>query len=894
MRIVIVEDDIGFVEEVEKTIRDFHADKREAVESRHLESTTLLEELKGQKSYDIYLFDVEMPGMSGLELAAKVRFLDTNARIVFLTSYEKYALQSIRTGAYYYILKDSYQKELRMILERIRREEEEQKADYYVILTKTHGYKVRMDHILYVTKEKKYAFFQCLNGGVYMERDSLEKIYSRLPRERFLMIERGIIVNMKHIMQFEHLKATMRNGDILPVGRNLNGVVKDRPRNTTVERVNIMKLKAMKWAFGLAWYLDKKLLILCSVILSAVSVLPAVALTYRQDILAALNAFLETGEGSMEAVFPTILLLGMVTALIGISNRLNTEFVYSIMFDSYYFGMEEILMDCVQSYSMEELLQKETNDEYHACVLREGALTDFICCFCSLLGKFVGLFSLLLVAFSVSKWVFFITAVYIAGIMCLNLNFTERMRDYWKEIRDKERLAEYYESMPAEPDCAREMRIFESKEMILRNWREAYGAVFEHGRKYNLAVELRTFISGFGLYLFLVVMIVYSLFELAEGNMQVDVLLVIFTLCMNVFMAVSGVAKTLISADYGLCALERQYRIFGSRIECGEQSGENREAEEQEAETGETTAPGQWDREDNSPEQWNHRDNSQGHRTGKTTARDNGSREVSDLEKETDRRKSPPVFRTENLCFSYRDNRPALEDVSVFVEKVEVVALVGLNGSGKSTLVKLFLQLYRPSAGAISYLGRDYESLEKGFLGGKVGTFFQDYYLFHFPVWENIGFGDIEHVDDRERIEKALEKGQARNFVRNLPFGTETYIHRTAVKEGVEFSGGESQKLAVARAYMSDRDILIFDEPASMLDPISEMEQFENIRDTVRGRTAILISHRIGFARLADKIILLDKGKVAEVGSHEELIAAGGLYAKLFQEQAQWYRQEED
>lgn len=628
-----------------------------------------------------------------------------------------------------------------------------------------------------------------------------------------------------------------------------------------------MKLKVMKWAFGLAWYLDKKLLILCCVILSAVSVLPAVALAYRQDILAALNTFLETGEGNMEAVFPTILLLGIVTALIGISNRLNTEFVYSIMFDSYYFGMEEILMDCVQSYSMEELLQKETNDEYHACVLREGALTDFICCSCSLLGKFVGLFSLLLVAFSVSKWVFFITVIYIAGIMCLNLNFTERMRDYWKKIRDKERLAGYYEGMPADPGCAREMRIFESKEMILRNWREAYGAVVEHGRKYNLAVELRAFVSGFGLYFFLMVMIVHSLFELAEGNMQVDVLLVIFTLCMNVFTAVSGVAKTLIDADYGLCALERQYRVFGSRIECGNRNGEKREAAEPEAETIEETAPGQW----------KHRDNNGDNRTGETTAW-----------------KSPPVFRTEKLCFSYGDNRPALEDVSVSIEKGEVVALVGLNGSGKSTLVKLLLQLYRPSAGSVSYLGRDYESLEKGFLGGKVGTFFQDYYLFHFPVWENIGFGDIGHVDDRERIDRALEKGQAKNFVRNLPFGTETYIHRTAVKEGVEFSGGESQKLAVARAYMSDRDILVFDEPASMLDPISEMEQFENIRDTVRGRTAILISHRIGFARLADKIILLDKGKVAEVGNHEELIAAGGLYAKLFQEQAQWYHQEED
>ena len=685
-----------------------------------------------------------------------------------------------------------------------------------------------------------------------------------------------------------------------------------------------MKLKVMKWAFGLAWYLDKRLLILCCVILSAVSVLPAVALTYRRDILAALNAYLETGEGSMGEVFPAILLLGIVTALIGISNRLNTEFVYSIMFDSYYFGMEEILMDCVQSYSMEELLQKETNDEYNACVLREGALTDFICCFCSLLGKFVGLFSLLLVAFSVSRWVFFITAVYIAGIMCLNLNFTERMRDYWKKIRDKERLAGYYESMPADPDCAREMRIFESKEMILRNWKEAYGAVFEHERKYNVAVKLRAFVSGFGLYFFLVVMIVHSLLELAEGNMQVDVLLVIFTLCMNVFTAVSGVARTLIDADYGLCALERQYRVFGSRIECGNRNGEKREAAEPEAETVEESAPGQWNDRDNSGGNRTGRTTAQGNGTGKTTAQSNGTiettaqnngtgeiivqdngtgegtvrgletGETSGLEKETDRRKSPPVFRTERLCFSYGDNRPALEDLSVSIEKGEVVALVGLNGSGKSTLVKLLLQLYRPSAGSISYLGRDYESLEKGFLGGKVGTFFQDYYLFHFPVWENVGFGDIDHVDDRERIDKALEKGQAKNFVRNLPFGTETYIHRTAVKEGVEFSGGESQKLAVARAYMSDRDILVFDEPASMLDPISEMEQFVNIRDTVRGRTAILISHRIGFARLADKIILLDKGKVAEVGSHEELISAGGLYAKLFQEQAQWYRQEEE
>lgn len=220
MRIAIVEDDIQFAGTVEKVIRDFFAEKKEAVEIRCIESTTLLWELNVQKDYDVYLLDVEMPGMNGLELARKVRFMDADARIIFLTSYEEYALRSIKVGAYYYILKESYQKELFMILERICREEDESREDYYIILTKSHGCKVLMDNILYLTKEKKYAFFQCLNGGVYTERDSLENIYQRLPQERFIMIERGIIVNMKHIVQFARLEVTMRDGKTLPVGRS--------------------------------------------------------------------------------------------------------------------------------------------------------------------------------------------------------------------------------------------------------------------------------------------------------------------------------------------------------------------------------------------------------------------------------------------------------------------------------------------------------------------------------------------------------------------------------------------------------------------------------------------------------------------------------------------------
>lgn len=616
-----------------------------------------------------------------------------------------------------------------------------------------------------------------------------------------------------------------------------------------------MKIKAIKWAFQLAWRFNKNILILCCAALSAVSVLPAIALTYKQTILAALNHFLGTGEGSMEAIFPALIMFGIITVLIGLSNRLNDELIYSLMFDSYYFGMEEILMDSVQKYSMEELLQKDTNDEYYACVMREGSLTDFFSGFCSLLGKFVGIISLLMVAFSISKPVFAIAVIYIAGVIWSNLLFVEKLRIRQNRIRDKERLAGYYENLPSMPDCAKEIRIFESQESIIKNWRETYGAIYENDLKNNLDTELRTFMSGFGFYLFLAAMIVYSLFAVAGGKLAADVLLVIFTLCMNVFTAVSGVARTLISTDYGLHALERQFRVFGARQESTEDKANSAEGE------------------------------------GGCLS-ESGVADSRDCLFETRAAGSDgqTAFRTKALSYSYRGDKPALEDVSVSIGQGEVVALLGLNGSGKSTLVKLLLQIYRPLSGKIYYLDQDYDSLENGFLKNKIGAFFQDYYLFHVPVWENIGYGDVENVDDMDRIEAALEKGQAKSFVGNLPFGSETFVHKKVVKEGVELSGGERQKLAVSRAYMSDKDIFIFDEPASMLDPVSELEQFMKIRDTVKGKTAILISHRIGFARLADKVVLLDKGKVAEAGSHQELMAREGLYARLFKEQARWYQ----
>lgn len=167
--------------------------------------------------------------------------------------------------------------------------------------------------------------------------------------------------------------------------------------------------------------------------------------------------------------------------------------------------------------------------------------------------------------------------------------------------------------------------------------------------------------------------------------------------------------------------------------------------------------------------------------------------------------------------------------------------------------------------------------------------FFQDFALFHASLRENVGYGDLKNIENREKITEALRKGGGMKLLERLPEGMETWLLKKVKKGSVNLSGGEQQKVAVSRAHMSDKDVLIFDEPASALDPIAEMEQFSAIQEKIQGRTAILISHRVGFARLADRIFVMDQGKLAEVGTHEELMEKQGIYLEFFQSQAEWY-----
>jgi len=247
-------------------------------------------------------------------------------------------------------------------------------------------------------------------------------------------------------------------------------------------------------------------------------------------------------------------------------------------------------------------------------------------------------------------------------------------------------------------------------------------------------------------------------------------------------------------------------------------------------------------------------------------------------------------FVFENVGFRYEGNeRWALRGLSFELHAGEVLALVGENGAGKTTLVKLLARLYDPDEGRILLDGRDLRDYDLDDLRANTGVIFQDFVRFHLTAAENIGVGQIDAMDDRARIERAARKGMADEVVASLPKGYDQVIGRR-FKDGVDLSGGQWQKIAIARAYMRDAQVMILDEPTAALDARSEFEVFERFKELSDGKTAVLISHRFSSVRMADRILVLADGKVEASGTHEQLMAQGGRYAELFELQAAGYR----
>ena len=240
----------------------------------------------------------------------------------------------------------------------------------------------------------------------------------------------------------------------------------------------------------------------------------------------------------------------------------------------------------------------------------------------------------------------------------------------------------------------------------------------------------------------------------------------------------------------------------------------------------------------------------------------------------------------EHVSFQYPGSeKPVLQDVNCRIRIKGKMAVVGRNGAGKSTFIKLLCRLYEPTEGRITLNGVDIRKYDEEEYRNLFGVVFQDFSLFSLPVWENVAAGFAYQED---KLREALRQADAEEMVRKMEKGADTWLYKD-LEDGVEISGGEAQKLALARALYKDAPVVVLDEPTAALDPKAEAEIYARFNQMVEGRTSIYISHRMSSCRFCEDIIVFDAGRIVERGSHEELIAAGGHYAGLWNAQAKYY-----
>lgn len=248
------------------------------------------------------------------------------------------------------------------------------------------------------------------------------------------------------------------------------------------------------------------------------------------------------------------------------------------------------------------------------------------------------------------------------------------------------------------------------------------------------------------------------------------------------------------------------------------------------------------------------------------------------------------VLELSHVSYQYPNGeRNAVNDVSLTVRRGEIISILGYNGSGKTTLSKLINGSLKPVRGSVKLNGVEITEENRGRFYRYYGNSPQEYSKFSIPIRDMVGIGDIDYMEEDSRLHSAYQKGGLNSIIGQYSMGDKTLLGKEYSEQGVELSGGEWQKLVIASAYMGEPEILLMDEPSASIDPIREMEMINQMRQNLSDKTAVLISHRIAFARLADRIIMMKDGTIAEQGTHEQLLANQGYYAEIFEKQKELY-----
>jgi len=300
---------------------------------------------------------------------------------------------------------------------------------------------------------------------------------------------------------------------------------------------------AIGWAVKLAFNINAKLLIVWGTFSILLAVLPAVALNYNRQAVSIISNFISSGQGSFGDVLPSIMTLGVILTAIGLSRRINRDFLYLIMYDAYYFGFQEYMMDSVQEIELKTLMDKDYREQHYASIRRGGALTEFISFGISFISKLVGAVSLLFVAAQTSVLIFGAAVIYIAVIMVLNILTAGKFRWDNKEHNTAQRQADYYQQSSMSLGVAKELRVYDLGAETVSNWEKAYNEAEKYRKRSAKADGIVGFISGITFYIFMAGIMAYSIFQISYGIMTVDVYLMLYAMGQSISEMSSGLAS---------------------------------------------------------------------------------------------------------------------------------------------------------------------------------------------------------------------------------------------------------------------------------------------------------------------------------------------------------------
>lgn len=420
-----------------------------------------------------------------------------------------------------------------------------------------------------------------------------------------------------------------------------------------------------------------------------------------------------------------------------------------------------------------------------------------------------------------------------------NLVVKKKMAINRKYVED-ERKAEYYREVLSTKAHAKEIRILGLQSFFRDKWENVFqvfaGAKYRFERKAVLVTEIPTAVR----HICLSGLTVYYLFLVAQGHMPLRDFVFVNTVMWIMVGNINNLVY-LIGHDLqeDMLYIDRYLKFIGDE-ECMDRV---RRGENEEPKTHVETAP-------------------------------------------------PKEIELRNIQYAYpNQEKQAVRGANLKIRSGEIVCLVGFNGSGKSTLSKVMCGILEDYTGEVLLDGKDIKGLDREEYSALFGVGFQDFTRFCVSLYENVGIGCIEKMGDKEEVEKALEKGNLSGLSARLEKGAHTILGKEYDASGQELSGGQWQRVALARAYMGEPWLVMLDEPTAAIDPLEELRLLENFRAVIGDRAALLISHRIGFARLADRIYVMQDGRVIEEGSHKELLEKHGVYHEMFEAQKELYEE---